>query len=185
MVTESTGRRERLSTDSEASEGGVMTTETTETMAVERERQARRMRRINVPMRAVLGLPFKTPLSTRLMLVFYTGRKTGRKYRQPVSYVRDGDTLLTPGGGKWKLNLRDGEPVRLRLAGRKVLARPQLVRDAAEVDRLLRHMMAHNPRLSSFVPFIERDGSIARDKLATALSHGFCVVRWHLDGTQP
>jgi hypothetical protein len=46
-------------------------------------------------------------------------------------------------------------------------------------------MMAHNPRLTSFVPFIERDGSIARDKLETALSHGFCVVRWHLDGTQP
>jgi hypothetical protein len=41
-----TGRRERLSTDTEASEGGVMTTETTETMAAERERQARRMRRI-------------------------------------------------------------------------------------------------------------------------------------------
>jgi hypothetical protein len=104
MVTESTGRRERLSTDTEASAGGVMSTET---MAAARERQARMMRRINVPMRAVLGLPFKTPLSTRLMLVFYTGPKTELKYRQPVSYVRDGDTLLTPGGGKWKLNLRD------------------------------------------------------------------------------
>jgi deazaflavin-dependent oxidoreductase (nitroreductase family) len=158
---------------------------TTEMMAAERGRRARMMRRVNVPMRVVLGLPFKTPLSTRLMLVFYTGRKTGRKYRQPVSYVRDGDTLLTPGGGEWKLNLRDGEPVRLRLAGRFVLARPELVSDADEVDRLLRHMMADNPRLTSFVPFIERDGTIDRDKLETALSHGFCVVRWHLDGTQP
>jgi hypothetical protein len=140
---------------------------TTEMMAAERGRRARMMRRVNVPMRVVLGLPFKTPLSTRLMLVFYTGRKTGRKYRQPVSYVRDGDTF------------------RLRLAGRFVLARPELVSDADEVDRLLRHMMADNPRLTSFVPFIERDGTIDRDKLETALSHGFCVVRWHLDGTQP
>jgi EmrB/QacA subfamily drug resistance transporter len=54
--------------------------------------QARVFRLINVPMRSVLGLPFPTPLGRRLMLVFLTGRKTGRLYRQPVSYVPDGDT---------------------------------------------------------------------------------------------
>jgi hypothetical protein len=51
---------------------------------------------INVPMRFVLGLPIATPLGKRLMLVHLTGRKSGRHYKQPVSYVRDGDTLLTP-----------------------------------------------------------------------------------------
>jgi hypothetical protein len=65
-----------------------------------RRLQARMMRVINVPMRVVLGLPFATPLSRRLMLVFLTGRKTGKAYRQPVSYVRQATTLLTPGGGK-------------------------------------------------------------------------------------
>jgi len=60
--------------------------------------QQRVFRVLNVPMRAVLGLPFVTPLSGRLMLVFLTGRKTGKPYRQPVSYVRDGAVLLTPGG---------------------------------------------------------------------------------------
>src|SRR5947207_7874353 len=99
--------------------------------------QARVMNVINVPMRLVLGLPFATPLSRRLMLVFYTGRRTGKAYRQPVSYVRQSDTLLTPGGGRWKLNLREGEPVRIRLRGRDVLARPELVRDLDEVERLL------------------------------------------------
>lgn len=34
------------------------------------------------------------------MLISFAGRKTGKAYRQPVSYVRHGDTLLTPGGGK-------------------------------------------------------------------------------------
>ena len=146
------------------------------------ERRARGMKLANGPMRALLGLPFKTPLSSRLMLVWFTGRKSGRVYRQPVSYVREGDTLLTPGGGRWKLNLRGGEPVRLRLEGRDVLVRPELVRDIEEVDRLVRHMVSVNRRLTSFVPFIERDGSIDRDKLEAALGYGFCVVRWHLDG---
>jgi hypothetical protein len=47
----------------------------------------------------LLGLLFPTPKSKRLMLVHHTGRVTGKHYRQPVSYVRDGDILLTPGGG--------------------------------------------------------------------------------------
>jgi deazaflavin-dependent oxidoreductase (nitroreductase family) len=145
------------------------------------ERQARRMKRVNVPMRFVLGLPFPTPLSSRLMQLHFTGRKTGRAYRQPVSYVRDGDVLLTPGGGKWKLNLSAGEPVTIRLRGRDVTACPEFVRDAGEVDRLLRLMVARNPRLTSFVPFIGRDGVIDQAKLRTALEHGFCIVRWRLD----
>jgi hypothetical protein len=52
-------------------------------------RQARIMRIVNVPMRAVLRLPFPTPLSANLMLISYTGVKSGRAYRQPVSYARD------------------------------------------------------------------------------------------------
>ncbi len=143
------------------------------------ERRARLMKRLNVPMRFVLSLPFKTPLSSNLMVVSHTGRKTGRRYRQPVSYVRDGDTLLTPGGGRWTRNLRDGEPVQLHLAGRDVTARPDLVRDPDEVDRLLRHILTKNPRAARFVPFIEPDGTIDPAKLETALAHGFCIVRWH------
>jgi F420H(2)-dependent quinone reductase len=160
-------------------------TDQSSTTARTLEKRARTMKRLNVPMRFVLGLPFKTPVSGRLMLVNHTGRNTGRSYRQPVSYVVDGDTLLTPGGGKWKLNLREGEPVTLRLRGRKVLARPEFIRDADEVDRLLHHMLARNPRLTSFVPFIDRDGTIDREKLETALTYGFCIVRWRLDSARP
>src|ERR1019366_1656085 len=69
-----------------------------------RRLQARFMSVINVPMRAFLGLPFAPPLGRRVMLVSLTGRKTGKHYRQPLSYVQQGSVLLTPGGGKWKLN---------------------------------------------------------------------------------
>jgi hypothetical protein len=86
-------------------------------------RQARLMRLVNLPMRRILALPFSTPLSKRLLLLYLTGRRSGRSYRQPVSYVRDGDALLTPGGGNWKLNLEPGRHERIRLDGR---ARPAL-----------------------------------------------------------
>src|SRR5665213_3133111 len=95
-----------------------------------RRLQAGFMSVINVPMRAVLGLPFATPLGGRLMLVSITGRTTGKVYRQPLSYARHGDTLLTPGGGNWKLNLRHDQPVPIRLRGHDVSAVPEVLSDA-------------------------------------------------------
>jgi hypothetical protein len=146
-------------------------------------RQARVMRAVNVPMRAVLGLPFRTPLSANLMLLSYTGVKSGKAYRQPVSYARDGETLLTPGGGRWTLNLKDGRPVTLRLRGRDVPAHADLVSDPAEVERLLGVIAAGNPRATRFIPLPRRpDGRLEPDALAAAVKHGFRIVRWHLDG---
>ncbi len=136
---------------------------------------------LNIPMRILLALPFPTPLSEQLMLVSFTGRKTGKAYRQPVSYVQHGDTLLSPGGGKWKWNLQDGRPVRIRLRGREVLARPELVQDPDEIERLLEVMMAANPRVSSFVGIPKGpDGRPDRGRLELAVQYGFRIVRWHL-----
>jgi hypothetical protein len=146
-----------------------------------RRRQARLMRVANVPMRRLLRLPFRTPLSGRLMLLTFTGRKTGRTYHQPVSYAPDGDTLLTPAGGRWKLNLREGEAIRVRLRGRDVLARPEFIRDVDEVERLLHTITAANPRAASFIPLIGRDRQIDRDQLQAAVDYGFAIIRWHID----
>lgn len=144
--------------------------------------QQRVFRVLNVPMRAVLGLPVATPLSGRLMLVFLTGRRTGKSYRQPVSYVRDGTVLLTPGGGNWKLNLADGRPERIRLRGRDMLARPQIVGDAGEIERLLEVMTAANPMVGRFVAVPKGpDGRLDRARLDAAVRHGFRIIRWHLD----
>ena len=152
------------------------------TRPLSRRVQAKLMRVVNVPMRVVLGLPVATPLSGRLMLVFLTGRKTGRSYRQPVSYVRQGSTLLTPGGGNWKLNLGEGRPERFRLRGRDVLARPEIVSDVEDIDRLLATMTQANPMVSRFVGIPRGpDGSLDRDRLQTAVRYGFRIVRWHLD----
>src|SRR5271156_2738811 len=103
-------------------------------------RQARLMRLVNPPMRRVLALPFSTPLSKRLMLLYLTGRRSARSYRQPGSYVRDGDSLLPPGGGNWKLNLEPGRPERIRLGGRDVTACPDLIDNVDEIDNALMTM---------------------------------------------
>jgi hypothetical protein len=145
-------------------------------------RRSKIFRVVNVPMRTVLALPFPTPLSRNLMLVRYTGRKTGRSYRQPLSYARDGaTTLLTPGGGRWTLNMEGGRPVRIRLRGRDVSARPELVREPGEVERLLDVIVRENPPAARFIPLPRMaDGRLEPKALAAAIDHGFAIVRWNL-----
>jgi hypothetical protein len=148
--------------------------------------QQRVFRVVNVPMRVLLQLPFATPLTNRLMLAYLTGRKTGKTYRQPLSYVTDGEALLTPGGGNWKLNLKPGRPERLKLRGRDVLARPEIVRDPDDVERLLAVMEAGNPMAGRFVAIPKGpDGRLDRARLEAALRYGFRIVRWHLIDPQP
>ncbi len=149
-----------------------------------RQAQAVVFRFVNVPMRIILGLPFPTPLAKRLMLVHHVGRTTGRHYRQPVSYVRDGDVLFTPGGGNWTRNLRHDDPIHIRLRGKDVTAWPELIDDSAEVERLLGVMAAANPALDRFVPIPKTpDGRLDPASLAAAIEHGFRIVKWRLDQT--
>ena len=146
-----------------------------------RQIQARVMAAVNVPMRVLLGLPFPTPLSRQFMLISFTGRKTGKLYRQPVSYVQQDNVLLTAGGGNWKWNLQDGQPVRIRLRGRDVLARPELIKDTDEVERLFAVMIAANPMVSVMIGIPKGpDGRPDRGRLEDAVRHGFRMVRWHL-----
>jgi F420H(2)-dependent quinone reductase len=153
----------------------------TETRPLSRRLQARFMRLVNLPMRVVLALPFRTPLSESLMLAYLTGRRSGKIYRTPLSYVRDSETLLTPGGGRWKLNLVEGRPERLRIGGQDLMATPELVGDPDEIERLLELMVAENSRVLSFTGIRRRsDGRLDRVRIESVARQGFQIVRWHL-----
>jgi hypothetical protein len=144
-------------------------------------RQAKLMNAGNVVMRRLLSLPFPTPLSARLMLLTVTGRRTGKVYRQPISYVRNGETLLTPGGGRWKLNLEPGRPVSLRIRGKDQPATPTIISDLDEVERLLTVIVAGNPAAGKFMPIsIDDNGHVNVEQLKRAVSYGFCIISWQL-----
>jgi hypothetical protein len=144
----------------------------------QQQRRARRMRLVNRITRPLLSLPFRTPMSGQLMLVELKGHKSGRVYQQPVSYVHDGETLLTPGGGSWKLNLAEDRVNRLHLNGKWVEARPELIRDPDTVTQLLLRMRERSPRTARFIPVLNADGTVDQDALEQALADGFLLVRW-------
>jgi len=78
---------------------------------------------VNRIVRGLLRTPVVSRLAGRRIVTLYiTGRKTGRRYAVPVAYTRhEGDLLIgTPFG--WGRNLRTGEPVTIRFKGRRRLA---------------------------------------------------------------
>lgn len=132
--------------------------------------------------RWMLAGPLHVVMSRRLLLVSFTGRKTGRSYTTPVSYVLDGERLLVPGGGAWWKNL-GGAPVRVRLRGTWRSVTPEVIRESQAVSETLGRMMAANPAVSVFTG-IRRgaDGLPAGASVERARSRGFVVVQLHLDG---
>ena len=145
--------------------------------------RARAFRYLNPFMRFMLHMPIK-PMRGRLMLLTYTGRKSGRRYTVPVSYVReDAETLLAPGGGAWKPGLQPGRPVRLLLDGNRVCAQPKVISDRAEVAQLLPLLLKSNPRAETFIGVhLGPDGTPEARSLDLALAEGFAVVRFRLEG---
>jgi hypothetical protein len=74
---------------------------------------------------ALLRSPFHRVLSGSLMLITVKGRRSGREFTTPVSYVRDARTftIVSRRGRTWWRNLAHGAPVTLRLRGRDVRGR--------------------------------------------------------------
>ncbi len=58
---------------------------------------------INPLMGLLLRSPLHGPLGKRLLLLEYTGRKSGKRFRLPVAYVREErELLLATQGLVWK-----------------------------------------------------------------------------------
>ncbi len=79
--------------------------------------------RLNPLVAAILRSPAHWPLSKGLLLLSFTGRKSGRRFTIPVGYQRDGDvvTVLVSEARKkrWWRNYREAGPVAVRLRGRE------------------------------------------------------------------
>ena len=81
---------------------------------------------VNQAMKLVLRSPVHGMVSKSILLITFTGRKSGKTYTTPVSYSQHDDqvTIFTHAG--WWKNLRSEAPVTLRIQGRELqgLAQP-------------------------------------------------------------
>jgi deazaflavin-dependent oxidoreductase (nitroreductase family) len=123
----------------------------------------------NVIIRALLRVPLLSRVvGARLMTIYVIGRKSGRTYRVPVAYTRDGDTLVvgTPFG--WGRNLRTGDPVTIRFKGRRSEADVQVITDEDGVVAQYALMSRDNKQFAKFngIGFDEHGEPLAADLTA-------------------
>ena len=150
-------------------------------MNVTLSRVLQRLSRIGSPVvRWVLSGRSHSLMSRQLLLVSFTGRKTGRSYTTPVSYVHLGNELLIPGGGRWWKNLASG-PVSVRLQESRLPVTPEVITESQGMSEALGRMMANNPAVSVFTGIGRgQDGQPNPDDLERERRRGFVVVRLHL-----
>jgi hypothetical protein len=95
-------------------------------------------------MRLLLRSPLHGVLSGSIMLITFTGRKSGKKFTTPVRYVQVGDTVrcFTAAENQWWRNLRNGAPVSLLIKGQSGDYQAQAIFDNPAVikDRLVAYL---------------------------------------------
>jgi deazaflavin-dependent oxidoreductase (nitroreductase family) len=104
---------------------------------------------VNQIVRGLLRTPLLSRvIGGRLVTLYVTGRKSGRRYTVPVAYTRHDGALLVGTGFAWGRNLRDGEPLEILLRGRKRLADVQVFKDEAEVTEAYAVICGDNPNFA-------------------------------------
>ncbi|WP_156688247.1 hypothetical protein [Mycobacterium sp. Marseille-P9652] len=94
------------------------------------------MRLVNPIMGVLLRSPLAGPARKQLMVLSFTGRKTGRSFSIPLSaHLIDGELYALTGAG-WKQNFRGGAPAQVVYDGRTTAMRGELIRDRDVVSGL-------------------------------------------------
>jgi hypothetical protein len=107
------------------------------------------LRIVNPLVRLLLRSPIHGLMSRDVMLLTVTGRRTGRRYTMPVSYLRDGDRVraFTDRGIAWWRNLRGGAEVTVVIAGEARHGHGEaVVDDATRIVAALGDFLTRLPR---------------------------------------
>jgi deazaflavin-dependent oxidoreductase (nitroreductase family) len=97
---------------------------------------------VNNAMKFVLRSPVHGMVSKTVLLITFTGRKSGKVYTTPVSYSQSGNRVTIFTHAAWWKNLHNGAPVSIHLRGREFpgLAEPVAEDKKAIAARLAEHL---------------------------------------------
>jgi hypothetical protein len=94
------------------------------------------LRAVNPLLKALLRTPLAGPMRKQLMVLSFTGRKSGNQYSIPVSaHVIDNQRYALAGAG-WTKNFRGGRPAEVLHNGKSTKMTGELIVDPAVVSDL-------------------------------------------------
>lgn len=97
---------------------------------------------VNKAMKFLLRSPVHGIISKTVLLISFTGRKSGKSYTTPADYSQYGDKVYIFSHAKWWKNLRGGAPVTLRIRGQDLqgMAEPVAEDKQAVAAGLMEHL---------------------------------------------
>lgn len=126
---------------------------------------------LNTAMKFFLRSPIHGVVSKQIMLITFTGRKSGKTYTTPVSYSQHGDEVYVFSHANWWKNLRGGAPVTMRIRGHEVQGIAQPV--AADKDAIAQALGEHLRKVRSDAKYydvtFDDEGNPREDELARAV----------------
>jgi hypothetical protein len=96
------------------------------------------LRVVNPLLRVLLRTPVMGPARKAMMVLSFTGRKSGRHYSVPVSAHQLDGVLYAIAGAAWRLNFRGGGDAEVLHDGKTTGMRGELIEDPATVAELAR-----------------------------------------------
>jgi deazaflavin-dependent oxidoreductase (nitroreductase family) len=125
---------------------------------------------LNPLMTLLLKSPLHRLVSKTIMLITFTGRKSGKRFTTPVGYIRDGDVVICVTNANWWKNLRGGARVTLRIHGRTVEGHAEAIaQDKARVAQGIRQFLLQVPSWAGFYNVtIAEDGTPNEEQVARA-----------------
>jgi hypothetical protein len=96
---------------------------------------------LNPVMKLILNSPFHRLMSSRVMVISFTGRKSGKRFATPVAYTWEGNRVIVVTYSAWRNNFKEPAPVQLRIQGKDVRGMAQWVRDPLRIKPLVQTLM--------------------------------------------
>jgi hypothetical protein len=128
---------------------------------------------VNPFVKLLLRSPLHGIASGSLALLHFRGRKSGREFVTPLSYVRENGTvcLLSAHSTRWWMNLRDGGvPVSLEIARETLTGKARLWDGDSEelLERVRRYLCAHPSDAKFYAIELDENRRPVEESLAKA-----------------
>jgi deazaflavin-dependent oxidoreductase (nitroreductase family) len=141
------------------------------------------MRAMNAVARLVLRSPLHGLMDGKVLLLGFTGRRSGRRYTTPMSYVLDGDEVFMTTEALWWKNLAGGAPVEMRFGGRSRRGFAETLTREEDVAEVLKEILRHYPEYRRYVGVtVDEEGRPVEETVLRAARGGRVGIRVRLDG---
>lgn len=130
-------------------------------------------------MKSLLRSPLHSLISKSIMLITFTGRRSGKAYSTPVNYFREGDliTAFSLRSRTWWRNLRGSAPVTVKIRGQDLKAIGESVEDEKAVAAGLLAYLQKVPNYAKYFQVsVEPDGNPDPEEVVTAAKDRVMVV---------